>query len=78
MSASKHVRFEYNSGGATKGDVITCEGEGCDGMQFYENAKGCNKFLKLCPGCNAKLKSELDGNLLQCAIIMALICLRTK
>jgi hypothetical protein len=62
MSASKHVHFECSSGGASKCEVITCEGEGCGGMEFYENAKGCNKFLKLCPQCNAKLKLEIDGN----------------
>jgi len=62
MSASKHVQFECSSGGASKCEVITCEGEGCAGMEFYENAKGCNMILKLCPQCNAKLKSEIDGN----------------
>jgi hypothetical protein len=62
MSTSKHVQFDCSRGGDSKCEVITCEGEDCEGMQFYENAKGCNKFLKLCPQCNAKLKSELDGN----------------
>lgn len=52
--------------GDTQPYVITCEGDDCTSVEFYNTTKGCNPILKLCPACNAKVKSAVDGKPAPC------------